>query len=284
MSVLQAIVLGLVQGFAEFLPVSSSGHLVLARFLLPDAPKPSLAFDVFLHLGTTGAVALVFWSELLPIFRASALLFKPAAWRAAFVSDPAFRMVCLLALSAVPAGVVGLSLRDPISEVDRRPDIVAVLIGVTGVWLLLASVVQRRAERRAAAGGAASGAGAIGVKEALWIGVAQAIAILPGISRSGATLGAGLLLGVRREIVGPFAFLMSIAPILGAALLEARHLGAEEPVSPTALLAGVLTAFVSGVVALKILLPFVRRGRLELFAFYCLIVSPLAYWRLRHAG
>ena len=92
------------------------------------------------------------------------------------------------------------------------------------------------------------------------------------------------IFGVRREIVGPLAFLMSIAPILGAAGLEARHLGAAEPVSAAALAAGVLKALLYGVVALKILLPFVRRGRLEIFAVYCLLVSPLAYWRLRHAG
>lgn len=283
MSVLQAVVLGLVQGFAEFLPVSSSGHLVLARYLLPGAPVPSLAFDVFLHLGTTGSVAYVFRRELFPVVKAAALLFRPTAWRTAFAADPAFRLLVLLAFSAVPAGAVGVTLRGPIGELEHRPEIVALLLSVTGVWLLLASVAQRRAERRAAEGGTPA-AGAIGVKEAWWIGVAQAIAILPGISRSGATLGAGLLLGVRREVVGPFAFLMSIAPILGAAALEARHLGAAEPVSAAALAAGVLTAFVSGVVALKILLPFVRRGRLEIFAFYCLLVSPLAYWRLQHAG
>jgi undecaprenyl-diphosphatase len=284
MTILQAVILGLVQGCAEFLPISSSGHLVLARALVPGSPEPDLAFDVFLHLGTTLSTVVVFRAELAPLVRAAGGLFRPESWRRRYVEDPSFRMLVLLALSAIPAGVVGISFRKQIAALDERPEIAAMLLVVTGAWLALASFAQRRAAAVAEPAPGAAPAREPGAAAALWIGIAQAVAILPGISRSGATLGAGLLLGLRRDVVGPFAFLMSIAPILGAAALEARGLGGEAPIAIAPLVAGVGVAFLAGVLALKILLPFVRRGRLEAFAAYCLLVGPLAYFRIAHAG
>lgn len=283
MTLLQAAVLGLVQGLAEFLPVSSSGHLVLARALFAERmPAPNLAFDVWLHLGTTAAVVVVFGRDLRPSLAALPLLLRPKSWRPAFASDRGFRLLILLGVSAVPAGLAGLKFHHDVDRLEEtRPDLVALLLVVTGAWLAVASFVARRASRATA--DAAPGRG-VGVREALGVGVAQAVAILPGISRSGATLGAGLLLGVRRDVLGPFAFLMSIAPILGAVVLKAPELAHADAVGAGALGVGVAVAFVAGVAALKLLLPFVRRGRLELFAVYCLLAGPLAYARLVHGG
>lgn len=283
MTLLQAAVLGLVQGLAEFLPISSSGHLVLARALFAEGmPAANLAFDVALHLGTTAAVVVVFARDLRPPLGALPLLLRPKAWRAAYASDRGFRLLILLGISAVPAGIAGLKFHHDVDRLEAtRPDLVALLLLVTGAWLAVASWVARRAVRAGAEGDPGRG---LGVREALGLGVAQAVAILPGISRSGATLGAGLLLGVRRDVLGPFAFLMSIAPILGAFALKAPELARSDAVGGASLAVGVSVAFVSGVAALKLLLPFVRRGRLEIFAVYCLVVGPLAYARLVHGG
>lgn len=276
MTILQAALLGLVQGLAEFLPVSSSGHLALARYLVPGAPPPSLTFDILLHFGTTAAVVLVFRRELAPLVRAVPALFAPHRWRARFAADADFRRLALLAVSALPIGAAGLLWHGDVERLETRPKIVAGLLAVTGLWLAVASYAQRRRADRPGR--------EIGLREAVWIGVAQAVAILPGVSRSGATLGAGLLLGVRRESVGPFAFLMSIAPILAAVALKADDLGSADAAPAASVAAGVVVAFVSGVAALKLLLPFVRRGRLGAFAAYCFAVAAFALWRLNVPG
>ncbi|HYC76541.1 MAG TPA: undecaprenyl-diphosphate phosphatase [Planctomycetota bacterium] len=289
MTLLQAALLGALQGIAEFLPISSSGHLCLARHLVPGAPPPDLAFDVLLHLGTAAAVITVFRAELAPLLRATPRLLAPARWRGGWAADPAFRTAALLLLSAVPAGVVGLMFHRRVEALEEhRPDVVALLLVVTGLWLLVASVRARRAARADAdeASGAAPRAGRragreAGVREALLIGAAQAAAILPGVSRSAATLGAGLLAGVRRDAVGPFAFLMSVPVIVGAAALKARDLRIGGATDAGVMLVGVLVAYASGVAALRFLLPFVRRGRLEAFAAYCLLAGPVAWWALR---
>jgi undecaprenyl-diphosphatase len=281
MTVLQAAALGLLQGLAEFLPISSSGHLALARACLPGMPAPNLAFDVFLHACTSCSVVVVFRNDVALLLRGVASFVAPKRLPSAGAERG---RVLLLALSAVPAGVVGLALESRIEEIESRPKIVAALLFATGLWLAICSLAARR--RTARAPNEASRE--IGVVEALVMGLAQAVAILPGISRSGATIGAGILVKADRASVGSFAFLMSLPPILGASLLKLLKLldGADDgPRTPiVALIAGGATAFFAGYVALRFLLTFIRRGRLEWFAAYCVVASVAATLRLGHGG
>jgi undecaprenyl-diphosphatase len=266
MSWSDAIVLGLIQGLTEFLPVSSSGHLALARVFLDYDPPAGALFEVMLHLGTAISILVVFAEDVIPLLRATARGVVPSRWRTLWRESEAFRTVALVLLSAVPAGVFGLSFRHEIESLFDRPVVVGASLIATG--LLLASLRLVR-----------PGSDPVGVRGALAMGCAQAIAVLPGISRSGATICAGLYAGCDRAAVGRFAFLMALVPILGAAALELGDVGEGPglPVGPV--VAGALVACGSGILALRLLLRFTRMGRLYLFAPYCIAVGLWAVLR-----
>lgn len=268
MSPFQAAVLGLVQGATEFLPVSSSGHLVLVPSWL-GWPTPSLAFDVAVHLGTTLSLLVSYARDVgrllagVGVALASWLRRQPCPAPHA----EAAHLAAMIALGSVPAALVGASLGGLFEAAFESALVVALSLLVTGALLVAA---QRWSVRYAQQAGERPE-----WADALIIGAAQAVAILPGISRSGATIAAGLGRKLSRELAPRFAFLLAIPAILGAGLFKASDLlgAATEQAAATAgsteLALGTAIAFVSGLLAIKTVLVTVQRGRLMWFALYC---------------
>ncbi len=262
MTYLQALTFGLLQGITEFLPVSSSGHLVLLRtlFRLRDVPR---LFDVILHGATLLVVFTVFRRRIGELLAA---LFRFLVRQGRPEDGPRLRLVGVILLATILTGVIGLSIKDIGAE--NHPKLVSAFFLVSAAFLVFsgrrptAGGESPRGENRGEAPGP-------GVKEAIVVGVAQGIGVLPGISRSGATISAALLTGMDRREAGEFSFLLSIPAVLGALILESRKLGElTAAVSPGPLAAGFAAAFITGFLALRLLLGLVRRGRLGWFALY----------------
>lgn len=273
MHIWQALVEGLVQGLTEFLPVSSSAHLVFAdHFLhLRLSDTETVFFDIVLHLGTLVAVLAYFYRDVLLMIQGAAqLVVKP---RKAWATNPNSRLFVLLVLGTIPAAIAGKSLQPLFESAFQNVPGTAAFLIVTAIMLFWIS--RRQSGTRTIE--------SVTWKDALSIGLFQAVAILPGISRSGSTITGGFIRGLDREAAPRFSFLLSIPIILGGGLLEIKdvmHTGT--PLSMTVLLAGFLTAAISGYIAVVLLLGMVRRGKLDRFAYYCLTVGVLilAYWTL----
>lgn len=259
---LEYIILGVVQGLTEFLPVSSSGHLVLGQELLGASTPDSILFEIAVHLATLLAVFVVFWER---IKRLAAFPFQRAGGPL-MMRDEARWWLHVIAGTLV-TGVIGIAFKDTLESLFNKPLLVAVMLTVTGAILFGTKFAGRGEGRRL-------------VVAPLWIGaaigLAQALAITPGISRSGATIAVALYLGLQRDDAGEFSFLLAIPAILGAALLHAKDLSGINGAEIGPLLAGFIAAFVVGLIALKVLLRFVRQGKLHVFAWYCWAVSGAA--------
>lgn len=264
----QALVMGVVQGLTEFLPVSSSGHLIVVPFLFgwDDAFINSLAFSVMLHIGTLAA--------LLVYFRADWLRLVPAAFAAlrdrSFRGDPDRRLAWLLVASTIPAAIAGLLLEGLIETAFREIGLVAVALVVGGgiLWL---------ADRR---GGRAKGVHDVTLPVALGIGAAQALALVPGISRSGISIAAGRFAGLDRQAAARFSFLMATPITGGAAVFEARRLLAGEAgvvVSVGPLVVGTIAAFVSGALAISVLLRYLQSSSLDVFVWYRIMLAGAVF-------
>ncbi len=250
---LTAAAWGLIQGLTEFLPISSSGHLILVPALF-GFDEPSLAASVMLHLGTLVAVLAYYRSDLLRLFHLR--------------TDPESRRVLmLLVVGTIPAAIVGFSLSGPIEVVFSEPWLVAVALMVTGVILLFTSLVGRGVRRLA------EGRWTDGVV----VGLSQAFALLPGISRSGMTISAGMAQGFERREAARYSFLLSIPAIAGAALVDGLDLVREGGFS-TDLLVGMAVAAVVGYLAIAGLLRVLTRVGLLPFAAYCLVFGAVAYF------
>ena len=273
MSILEGILLGLLQGVAEFLPISSSGHLAIAQelFDLEDVP---LLFDVFLHLATLGAVILFFrkriWSLLQVVGR----------WitRRSLPEDKAdLQTIVALLLGTFVTGVFGILLSDVVEDIDEK--IICVGFFITAGLLFFGDATEeRRRKKRLAADPDFIVGKSVGVKplQGLGIGLAQGFGVLPGISRSGSTIAGALLCGVDREQAGEFSFLLSIPAILGAFVLQLDDLdeiGSAVGLAPV--VAGCIAAFVAGIFALSVLMKIVRKGKLEWFAIYLIPLGIL---------
>ena len=275
MSAWEAVVLGALQGLTEFLPVSSSGHLVLLREVLAVGEVP-LLFDVLLHLSTLAATAVVFRARLGRLVAAGGDLLRPPARRRHRPGDR--RMVVLLLLCTAVTGGIGMAFGS--FGLPRSPRLVSAMLLITAALLLAARWLRGAAEASADAH-AEQGAGAppgAGWQPrwpwALLVGTVQGLAVIPGISRSGATIAAGVLAGADRETAAEFSFLASVPAILGAVAVSLPELAAlEEAVDLPALAAGMAVSFAAGWLALTALLRIVRRGRLHLFALYLVPVG-----------
>lgn len=252
MQVWEAVVVGIVQGLAEFLPISSSGHIVLTQFLL-GIDSPGILFEVVVHVGTLLSVLVYFRKILWRMTR--------SLWTKELQEERLW--IGLLALATLPAVALVLTpLGDLFESAYSNPVLVSGLLLVTGALLLAPKVIKAK-ERE------------MSWKIALAMGCGQAFAILPGISRSGSTITAGLLGGVKAEKVAEFAFLMSIPAILGAVVKERDHLSAlpAELVAPYVL--GALAAFLSGLFAVYLVLGAIRKGKFSYFAYYCFAAGIL---------
>lgn len=263
----EAIILGAVQGVTEFLPVSSDGHLVVTQALLKSAGLASaserdhLHFDVLLHLGTLLAIVLVFWRELLVL-----------------VTHP--RRAGLVVLASIPAAVIGLTVKDHIEKAFQSPLMAGVGFLVTAMFLF---VGHRAGKILARLGREPRTLEAVTAADALLIGGAQALAILPGVSRSGSTIATGVLLGISREAAAVFSFLMAVPVIGGAILLVGKDLAQGEGTIGRWDVAavGMVVSFVVGVVALKWLLRILSRGGLLGFSVYCLVAGiAVIVWQM----
>ncbi len=270
MSWLQALLLGIVQGLTEFLPVSSSGHLMIVRELLGVDGEGFLDFTVTVHLATVLSTVIVFWK---PIVRLLAGLFK---FRYNDETDYIFKIV----VSMVPIAVVGLLLKDKVETLFADTLFtVAIFLIITAVLLFLSDLAGRNksASGEESAGGPRNG---ISYWQAFAVGLGQAFAVAPGLSRSGTTIATGLLCGVKRSVMAQFSFLMVLVPIVGEQLLNLLDCLTGDAalgggLSPLCLAVGFLAAFFSGLFACKAMVALVRKARLVWFALYCLAVALL---------
>lgn len=270
MNELQALLLGLVQGFTEYLPVSSSGHLEIGKMLLDIDPEAGgLTFDIVVHVATVLSTLVILWKEVAWLFQG---FFK-------FQWNDEMRYIVNILVSMIPVGVVGLCFKDSIESIYEGNE--ALLVKIVGGCLLLTAFLltmtyyYKPREREN-----------ISPVHAFIIGLAQACAVLPGLSRSGSTIATGLLLGNNKQKLAQFSFLMVIPPILGEALLDFKHIFAPSEeylashvVSATPdvlpLIVGFVAAFISGCIACKWMIAMVKRCKLVYFGIYCAIVGAL---------
>jgi undecaprenyl-diphosphatase len=266
-SVFQAIVLGIVQGLSEFLPVSSSGHLLLVRYLL-KWPDPGLAFDVSLHLGTLVAVLWYFWRDWVGLIRASLRVIVQREAR-----TPEERRALFLILATLPAAAAGVLFAELADTIFRAPQITAVALIVLGVILWY---VDRTAPRDRTLDTMRWG-------DALMVGLAQMLALVPGVSRSGATMTAGRALGFDRGAAARFSFLMSMPIIAAAALREVPEAIAVGNFGMPLLL-GILSAMISGWIAIAALMQFVSKRSYGVFAVYRVVLGIIVLWTVYSRG
>jgi undecaprenyl-diphosphatase len=261
-TLVEAIVLGAVQGLAEFLPISSSAHLALVPWLL-GWESHGLTFDLALHLGTSIALLGYFWRDWLALGRAVLNGLGDAKARASHE----WRLAWCIVIGCVPAGVVGVLFEDAIEANTRQPALIAILLIVFGLVMLAADRLGRKDRDL----------GQLGLADALTIGAAQALALAPGVSRSGITLTAGLFRGLDRGSAARFSFLLSAPITVAAALYKLRVLVREPPSGPEAVafLAGVVTAAVVGALAIGFLLRYLQRQPVDVFVWYRLAVGAL---------
>lgn len=273
MEVIDALILGIVQGLAEYLPISSSGHLAIFRQILGlELPgEDAMQFDIILHAATVCSTIVILW----PLFR------KLCASFFTFRRDDDFWYVCKILVSCIPVAIVGFCFKDMIENLFDGDNllVVGICLLATAGLLAFAHFSDRNA---AGTGPVPAGRGRdIGWWDALTIGVAQAVAVLPGLSRSGTTIATGIVIGDKRDKVAAFSFLMVIIPILGEALLDVRKMmsaeaAADAPeVSSVCLIVGFLASFLVGCAACKWMLKLVNKGKLIWFAVYCVAVGLL---------
>lgn len=260
-SIVEAVVLGAVQGLTEFIPISSSGHLVIVPELL-GWERPGLSFDVLLHAASLLALLVYFSGDLLDLARGIRQ-----------GGEGPKRLVVLLAVGTVPAGLAGLLLADFFEDRFEDPKAAALQLLITAAILVGAEWVSQRREGAATREGKPlRGMGELGLHEAGAIGVAQALAILPGISRSGSTIGTGLVLGLSRDDAARFAFLLAIPALAGAAIVKIPDLGTTT-LSLEAGVAGFISSAIASYAAIAGLIRYLKSNTLYPFAVYCVLAS-----------
>lgn len=252
----EALILGLIQGLAEYLPVSSSGHLAIGSALFDIKGEDNLAFTIVVHVATVFSTLVILWKEIDWIFRG---LFK-------FEMNAETRYVINILISMIPIGIVGVFFKDYVEAIfGSGLLIVGCCLLVTALLLTFSYYAKPRPKEN------------ISMKDAFIIGLAQACAVLPGLSRSGSTIATGLLLGDNKAKLAQFSFLMVIPPILGEALLDGMKMMKGEAVAgdipALSLIVGFIAAFVSGCLACKWMINIVKKGKLIYFAIYCAIAG-----------
>ena len=272
MSSLEALILGAVQGLTEFIPISSSGHLVL----VPEAlgwDQPGLAFDVLLHAASLVALVVYFRTDLLALAR-GVVRREPGARK----------LAALLAIGSIPAGVAGLALGDYFEDSFQNAAAAAVQLIITAAILVFAEFALAY-HRRRVSDERLRDMGRLGVWDSVLIGIAQAISILPGISRSGSTIGAGLAVAMRRDDAARFAFLLAIPALLGATIVELPDLG-QVQITYGAVLSGFFASLITSYAAIAGLIRYLKTRTLYPFAVYCLVAGAafLSFVDVRVAG
>ena len=270
MPIWQAVILGVVQGLAEFLPISSSAHLIIVPWLFGWQDDGGVAFDVALHWGTLVAVIVVFWRDWIRLITAGLRSLSRG-----LLKEPDARLFWALVVASVPGAILGKLLNHLAEDKLRQPLLIAGTMAVMGMLLFVADRVGKKNQDAAQ----------IGLPRAFGIGVAQAAALMPGVSRSGATITAGLFMGYDRESIARFSFLMSTPIIFGAGLVKLpellRHIKAGDTgITAAAVAAGMIAAAITGVFAVRFMLRWLRGHTYGLFAAYRLLVAVVivAVW------
>ncbi|MBP5210509.1 MAG: undecaprenyl-diphosphate phosphatase [Bacteroidales bacterium] len=253
MNTVEAILLGILQGLTEFLPVSSSGHLVIAKELF-GIETGNLSFEIIVHAATVLSVIVCFWKEILDLISG---LFK-------FKYNDQTRYILMICVSMIPVFIVGMFFKDRVEGIFTSGLLtVGIALMVTSLLLFLSEAVKPKE-------------GPMSYGKAFMMGIAQAIAVIPGLSRSGSTIATGLLCGAKKSEVTQFSFLMVLVPILGEAflsLLDGEFNPAASNISVLSLCLGFLAAFISGIFACRVMIALVKKARLKWFALYCAIVG-----------
>lgn len=262
MSWFDALILGIVQGLTEFLPVSSSGHLEIGHQLLGTAGEENLTFAIIVHAATVLSTLVVFWMEVLRLLKGT---FSTPRWN----EEKGYATKIII--SMIPVFVVGVFFKDQVeSFFGNGLLLVGICLLITAVLLALSEWLQKHRKRAGHE---------VRYGDALVIGIAQACAVLPGLSRSGTTIATGLLCGVKKEVVAQFSFLMVLIPIMGEALLETYHIYSGQATIDIAIfpaVVGFVAAFAAGCFACRFMIEIVRRQRLTWFAVYCAIIGTIA--------
>ena len=269
MDILQGIIIGIVQGLTEFLPVSSSAHLIFIQNIL--GVESSLAFDTFLHLGTLLAVLIYFRADIIKMIEAWILsigdIFQHR-FKEGFYSDPYKRLSWYVIIATIPVGLVGVLFE---SQVDA---LFAGALYVPGFFLFVTGTILYLSQRMASGQIDMSH---MGWFQSLFMGLGQACAIMPGLSRSGTTIAAGLVMGLDKEFAAKFSFILSIPAIFGAFVLQLKDIGLSMSGDGAAIILGFTAAFISGYLAIKWLLDLIQNKSLDIFAYYCWIVGIVVF-------
>ncbi len=267
---IQALIMGIFQGLTEYLPVSSSGHLALAAKMLNISdPEKIMSLTIAVHVATVFSTLVVLWKEIAWLFKG---LFKfdssyPRSPYGIKSLNEEQNYALNIIVSMIPVGIVGLCFKDTVEEFFNSLTVVGVCLLATATLLTFSYFARPRKKEY------------ISLKDAFIIGLAQAVAVLPGLSRSGSTIGTGLLLGDNKEKLAQFSFLMVIPPILGEAALNIKdmiEMGVTEAmagITPITLIVGFVSAFITGCLACKLMINLVKKGKMIYFAIYCAIVG-----------
>ncbi len=263
MNIFLSILLGLIQGLTEFLPVSSSGHLVLAQHFLGIKESNDIAFEVFLHLGTLIAVIVYFRESLMELFVS---LFK---WRPTVENQPHRHnrlLIVYLGVSTLATFVFYVIFKNPLKALYDQPLIVAGMLTVTGTLIYISDYIKDRGMP----------AFSMGALRSILIGLGQGLAIIPGISRSGTTIACSIYTGVRRKDAAKFSFLLSIPAIIAASISELEAFSQLDGNMWFAYIAGFIAAFISGYLVISILIRLIQASKLKYFAYYCWSISLIS--------
>jgi len=259
-----------VQGLTEFLPVSSSGHLVLFQRLL-GTPGNNLVFDVAVHLGTVMSILTIYHKLFFTFCKSSVQGIKENKM------NQSLKLAWLIIIASIPTGIIGLGLKDLFERLFENTTWVGIFFCVTGLVLFLTK--NRSKDGNFSGKVTLDVVDKIKPKQALAMGIVQGLSIAPGISRSGSTISTGIFVGIERNSAAMFSFVMSVPAILGAALLEIRKLNSLNPDMYIVLTAGLVTAYVFGLLGLWLILKVVSKGRLEIFSYYLWLLGPsLILW------
>jgi len=265
MDIIQAIIIGIVQGLTEFLPISSSAHLIFIQELL-GAEEANLAFDTLLHFGTLIAVIGYFFKDVVEMIKAFlssiADIFR-GKFKQGFKEDQYKKLAWLVILGTIPVGLVGILFKTQIEATFNSLTIPAFFLLITGILLYTSqriNIGNRNIEKT-------------GIKDSIIVGIGQALAIIPGLSRSGTTIASGLYLGFDKEFAAKFSFLLAIPAILGASIVQIQDIGTGFDTNIMAYVFGFLAALISGYLAISIVLKLIKEKSLDVFAYYCWIVG-----------
>ena len=269
MDILQGIIIGIVQGLTEFLPVSSSAHLVFVHKLL--GVESSLSFDVFLHLGTLIAVLWFFRIDIYKMLKSWWLSIGDilqGRFKQGFMEDHYKRLAWYVIIATIPIGIVGVLFEDAVDSLFSGALYVpAFFLFVTGTILYLSQRIANGNINHTN----------ITIKESIWMGLAQACAILPGLSRSGTTIAAGLTIGLDKEFAAKFSFILSIPAILGAFVVQLKDIGSALDVNFLPVFLGFIAAIIAGYFAIKWMLDLVQNRSLDIFSYYCWLMGLIVF-------